>query len=134
MRVNNVASNICQALVTGVAPDCEWEIVDVGGGRRSDASHDADFLLTHKQLSEISRFVGGGVFSQLLAQLGTKLQGGDAAKRRGDFEEAAFAFHMVTDGNLHKFYEKIAVKDDLGGGGKVRGAVRYCPPRHRHAV
>jgi hypothetical protein len=27
---------------------------------------------------------------------------------------------MVRDGNLHKFYEKIATKHDLGGGGKVR--------------
>ena len=27
------------------ADDSKWEIIAVGGGRRSDASHDADFLL-----------------------------------------------------------------------------------------
>ena len=77
--------------VTGVAPDLEWEIVDVGGGRRSDASHDADFILTHKRLSEISDFVVGGNLTQLLNQLGKQLQGGDAAKRRGDFEAGAYS-------------------------------------------
>ena len=47
-------------------PDCLL-IVQDPGGRRSDASHDADFLLTHPELPDPSDFSDAGILKRLLA-------------------------------------------------------------------
>lgn len=57
------------------ADDAKWEVIPVGGGRRSDASHDADFLLTHPDMTRQSQL--RGVLRKVVLRLGPKIVGGD---------------------------------------------------------
>ena len=53
---------------------CGGGIVWAGPGeRRSDASHDADFLLTHPRRTQQSQL--NGVFGRLLHKLDARVQG-----------------------------------------------------------
>ena len=98
--------------------DAKWEVITVGGSRRSDASHDADFLVAHPDLPRQSQLEG--ILKKIVLRLGRKIMGGEAAKKRGDEHEHATAFHILTDNKMDKLWKRLKEKDDtkLSGGGK----------------
>jgi DNA polymerase mu len=100
--------------------DDAWEVIAVGGGRRNEASHDADFLLTHPKLR--TPWEMRGLLDKILEGMPEVLG------EHGDDKEAAFAFRMVTDGVMGNFWEKVSnAKRDLGKQheGKSRGNADY---------
>jgi DNA polymerase mu len=112
-------------------PDLGWEIIAVGGGRRSDASHDADFLLANPRLPKGEDL--NGILRNILFKLGNKVMGGDAAVEQEDAAEVDTSFHKVSEGNMPKMWRRLnekGVKPDddagLGGGGQgFRGNADY---------
>lgn len=70
-----------------------WEVVNVGGGRRSDASHDADFVVSHPLLVRNSDM--DGVLTRLIGAMGDSIL-------REDTD-----FHMLSIGRLKEYWRGV---------------------------
>ena len=70
-----------------------WEVVNVGGGRRSDASHDADFIVSHPLLVRNSDM--DGVLTRLIGAMGDSIL-------REDTD-----FHMLSIGRLKEYWRGV---------------------------
>lgn len=70
-----------------------WEVVNVGGGRRSDASHDADFIVSHPLLVRNSDM--DGVLTRVIGAMGDSIL-------REDTD-----FHMLSIGRLKEYWRGV---------------------------
>ena len=93
--------------------ESKWEVTAVGGSRRGDASHDADFIVAHPGLRKHSQL--RGLLRKILARLGHKIMGGDAALERGDLDEHTTAFHMLCEDKMDSLWTKLSTKVEFGG-------------------
>ena len=71
-----------------------WEVTNVGGGRRSDASHDADFLLSHPLLVRDGDM--DGVLARVIGAMGDSILG-----------PSDTAFHMLTVGKMKEYWRGV---------------------------
>lgn len=72
-----------------------WEVTQVGGGRRSRASHDADFLVSHPKLRTHASMSTAGALRATLDGLGDRLL------------SDASAFRMVSVDRARKFWKRV---------------------------